>query len=464
MNVFGIDYGRTSSVIVLREGGTAIRSVGDGLRTVIPHSAVASPGSAAPYWGSHAALANVPGLATCAPTPRAVPVTPSQRQNDGFLTQTPLSSETRALTFAHLLPGPWTTEPEASLFWSGLQDRLFRYLGRMAATEANGYRVVVAISPGNQPDAPAVISRLAHGVGLQDIEIIRATDALVCRFIASPEGVRASGQTTPLSVVAIALGDVATDISGYHLVLQSITNDLLGLRAERIESGFASLPFGSSHWLLRLVDDVHQHLREPLPPGQELLLQDAAREFGAALGRATTDDTLVSWNGPFRDRMYSPLRLHVQDCLRDWPEANGLVRDLPERIREAARKAGSGDDVPDILLLGGAGARWPFVLEAVRQIAEQDTAKKLLIWQSATSDEDVARGASWWPEIGSGTLPALRGDAPQPALGAEAVAETPKAARRKTAPPVRVPEPSTVFEVQDIPDSSVPPSLRQLDF
>ena len=459
MNVFGIDYGRTSSVIVLREGGTVIRSVGDGLRNVIPHSALAVQDSAAPCWGSHAALSNVPGLATCAPTPRALPVTPSQRQNDAFLMQAPLPTETRALTTNDLVPGPWTKEPEAGLFWSGLQDRLFRYLGRMAATEDNGYRVVVAISPGDKTDAPDVISRFAHRAGLQDIEVIRATDALVSRFIASPEGGRASAQTAPLSAVAVALGDVATDVSGYRLLPQSVSSEVPGLRAERIESGFASLPFGSAHWLLRLTDDFHQHLREPLPQGQELLLQDAAREFGAALGRAASDDTLVPWNGPFRDRMYSPLRLCVQDCLRDWPEVSGLVRDLPEQIREAAREAGSDDGIPDILLLGGAGARWPFAMDAVRQIAEADAAKKLLIWQSDTSDEDIARGASWWPEVASGTLPALRGDAPQASLDTAVVAEKPKVARRKT----------PLSPVQDVPvpeasGSFIPPSLRQLDF
>jgi hypothetical protein len=401
----------------------------------------------------------------------AVParITPSLRQYDGFIADVPLCAPADPIP-VDLRTGPWIDTPEAALFWQGLQDRLYRYLGRMTATESNGYRVVVAISPGEEAEVTSAISQFAHSAGLQDIDVIRATDALMSRFIASPTGSRTAATATsagpPLVAVAVALGDVAAEVTVYHLSPPGATDNAPIFRADRIDALFALLPYGSAHWERQLLQRVGEHLREPLPPNQEFLLQDAAREFGAALRRTVRYDTILDWNGPFCARMHSPLRLRTEDCLRDWPEARKLVEELPERIREAAHVAGVEDGVPDILLLGGVGARWPFAFQAVEQLLEGGTAQKLQIWSSNTAEEDVARGASWWPEMCAETLPVLQDDlsdlasAPK-STGPKRVMPAGKSAvrPRKSDPVV-----TSVTDATDATDAAVPPSLRQLDF
>ena len=100
-NAFGIDYQQTASLISLREGrrpGAPLRSVGDGLRNLIPHYV-----SANALWGSHA------------------------------IQPQPYTPRASGLSFAD---GPWLQTPQAGQFWQRLSRRLYDYIGNMEPTSA----------------------------------------------------------------------------------------------------------------------------------------------------------------------------------------------------------------------------------------------------------------------------------------------------------------------------------------
>src|SRR5215470_13248377 len=116
MNAFGIDYQRSLSVVWLREGrgpAARFRSVGDGSSRLIPNAVAGEK-----LWASRAMQAAEPGRASGSDT---------------------------------LIDGPWLDEPGASLFWRGLYQRLYSYLGRMSPTVQNGYNVAVAIQAEDLP-------------------------------------------------------------------------------------------------------------------------------------------------------------------------------------------------------------------------------------------------------------------------------------------------------------------------
>ena len=108
MNVIGIDYQQTLSVICLREGQELIRfrTIGDGLCPIIPNALEKE------HWGSSALLVASP---------------------QDLLHGNPVQED------------PWLDEPGAGLFWQGIARHLYSYLGQINPTPKNGYRVVVGL-------------------------------------------------------------------------------------------------------------------------------------------------------------------------------------------------------------------------------------------------------------------------------------------------------------------------------
>ncbi len=499
MNVFGIDYGRRASLLLLREGDAPVRTVGDGERALVPHAAVAGGESDAPViWGSRAVAVRAEAIQTTANSGALSPsgALPPSLQNDFDVSvaAAPVHADTVANDGDDLRPGPWINDTETALFWRGARERLYRYLGRMPPTEEHGYRVAVAITAGdNALNAIRAVTNLARTAGLNDVDVVAAADALLCAFLASgrQNNVLAAeaDERNAISIVAVAVGDTGTEVAGYRLAPQaSITS------APSIERAGSPvfLPFGESHWVARLLGELRSRLREAPPPGQDLLLYDAARAWGAALGRASVssaglrDNNVASprvmWDGPLRERLYAPLRLSLDECLRDWPEACALVDQLTGHIREGARKAGAKNGVPDIVLIGGVGANWPFAAHAAASVVATDATPRLL-WQGG--EEAVARGATWWSEFGASFSPladanaseilsaphtkyeafapaAYDLDAPRdvPVTAASAPALAVAGAERTASPPAKdAPE-----TAPDAPDTNLPPSLRRFDF
>jgi hypothetical protein len=382
MNVFGIDYQRTLSVISLREGRNANNSphsVGDGLRTLIPNTVLGDK-----LWGSRALLSVEPGRLS--------------------------GSET-------LADGPWLDEPGASLFWRGLYRRLFSYIGRVRPTMQEGYRVVVSIQAADYQAAAEDIKQLCHIVGLNNTACIPATDALLCRWMAE----QSTNEEREHLVTAIAVGDTSVLIRAYRVQCETGRFPRIVAAGQPVHLVRAGLAW----WVTRVLELVHARFNEPIPLGHELALRDAVIEFGTQLGR-TYPSREIEWTGLFRERMYAPVKVTLQDC-KSWPEVASLHLALPAAIRDTSVAAGGGTK-PDLVVLGGVGAVWPFT-RSVIAAAEP----KLEIWQSDNPLEDVSCGATWWPLVGEAYMDQLQQESrPAPSRAAE---YTNRTARPSVEPP-----------------------------
>ena len=362
MNTFGIDYQHTLSVICLREGRTASNSphsVGDGLRTVIPNAVLGDK-----LWGSRALLSAEPG---------------------------------RLSGSEMLAKGPWLDEPGASLFWRGVYQRLFSYVGRVRPTLQEGYRVVVGIQAADYRTAAEGVERVCHAAGLNDTICIPATDALLGRWMAE----RTTSEEREHLVTAIAVGDTSVLIRAYRV--QCKTDRFPRIVAAGQPTHLAGT--GSAGGVTRVLELMHAQFdepNEPIPPGHELALRDAVIEFGAQLDR-TDPNRAIEWTGLFRERMsmWGPAKLTLQEC-NSWPEVSNLQLALPAAIRDTAVAAG-GRTKPDLVVLGGVGAVWPFARSIIAAVEP-----RLEVWQSDNPLEDVARGAAWWPLVGESYVDLLR--------------------------------------------------------
>jgi|GEM_PF-5078497 len=345
MNAIGIDYQQTLTVICLREGSgymARLRNIGDGQRALIPNATYGNE-----LWGSHAWR-----------------ITGSDALCQGDPAQ----------------DGPWLNEPGARIFWCGIYQRLYTYLGRVRPLMRNGYQVVVALHAADYSTAAMGVERLCRAAGLSEAMCIPATDALLCHWLTDRRI-----DCPPEQVIAvITVGDTATLVSAYHIYQKGDRFPHILASAQPV----FHIPVGQSAWLARVLEHVHIQFNEPIPPGYELVLRDAAITFAAHLCRADAHHP-VEWTGPLAERMYAPLRLARHDCA-SWPEVTALTASLPAAIQRTVASV-SDRTVPDCILVGGVGATWPFVADAARAVAP--------IWQSGIPQEDVARGAAWWPEM-----------------------------------------------------------------
>ena len=348
MNVFGIDYQRTLSVICLREGHNAHdspHSVGDGLRTVIPNVVLGNK-----LWGSRALL----------------------------------SAELGRLSGSEALAEePWLDEPGAALFWGGLYQRLFSYIGRVRPTMEGGYQIVVGIQAADYQVAVNGVEQVCRTAGLNDTMYIPATDAVLCRWMVE----QTTLEEREYLVTAVAVGDTSVLVRAYCIQCATGRSPQIVTAGEPV-----CLPrTGLAWWVMRTLELVHSRFNEPIPLGHELALRDAVIEFGAQLSRSGPSRE-VEWTGLFREHMYTPPKLTLRDC-KAWPEVANLHLALPTAIQDTTIAVG-GRAKPDLVILGGVGGVWPFA-----GIIIATAEPKLKVWQSHNPLEDVARGATWWPLV-----------------------------------------------------------------
>ena len=346
MNTIGIDYEQTLSVVCLGEGSggfMGVRNVGDGLRSIIPNAVHGED-----LWGSRALEAGA--------------------------------------KIADVVDGPWLAEPDASQFWLGLYQRLYAFSGRIAPTSKKGYRLVAGLQAVDWRAATEGVERLCGQAGFGDPTCISATDALLARHLAERRRIP-TGDTV---ITAVAVGDTSTAVCSYRLRRDAQGAGLPRLLAR--DSTPRHLPYGHAHWAGRLLVNISDLFTEPIHSGYDLAMRDSALEFGSRLRRAPAGRA-VTWTGPLRDKLYTPLELTVADCCA-WPEAAPLVRQLPDMIRESAaalEPSGGRAARPDLILVGGVGALWPFAVIAAATVGP--------VQQSNSPEEDVARGAALWPEV-----------------------------------------------------------------
>ena len=315
MNGIGIDYQSTATILALREGSHGrhrTRLVDDGYRPVIPHAA-----DDRGAWGTAAYLAR--------------PVNPRDS--------------------AHT--GPWLGGEETDVYWRGMRDRLFRYLGQLPPTPRGGYEVTIAV-----PDAERSCNALevlghAERAGFTQARVVSSTDALLCRWLATlpPAG------EVPGTVGVITVGDRATCVAGYDPDRPQSADCV----ARFTRGGVIRVDgLGFCCWCEHLLNEVRRHLNEPPGVDEDLSMTDGAIEFAARLGRAGPDDVL-EWTGPLHEQCFEPPAFTPRDCRR-WPDVVRFAVKLRGVLRKVLPEAGSTSRC-NLIVVGGLGAVWPFAAD-----------------------------------------------------------------------------------------------------
>jgi hypothetical protein len=134
--------------------------------------------------------------------------------------------------------------------------------------------------------------------------------------------------------------------------------------------------------VIEMARDAIGHCRPGFPARALLGLLDGVDEF-AAMVRASRDDTWVEWAGPLSQHMFEPLRASRPELARR-ATVTDFTRPVASAVHAALEQAGRRVTV----LVGGPGAAWPFVADALAGIGT--------VWQSGDPTLDLAYGACWW--------------------------------------------------------------------
>jgi hypothetical protein len=328
----GVDLQRSRAAVCLTEwanGRARQGPVGDGSRILVPVAATETA------WGSPAA--------------------------EAVLAAQPAGRPPASLLYA------WRQDPWGGPFLTGLHRRLLGFLGQVQPEGLRSHRLFVCADPESAADWAAA-DELLNQAGLPGTELVRPADALVCRWLSqTPEP--PSG-----TVLAVACGEVATIIGRYSVS---------GAGAVRVgRAGETRVEGGSGPWVIEMARDALGHCRPGFPARALLGLLDGVDEF-AAMVRTSRDDTWVEWAGPLSQHMFEPLRASRPELARR-ATVTDFTRPVASAVHAALRQAGRRVT----LLVGGPGAAWPFVADALAGIGT--------VWQSGDPTLDLAYGACWW--------------------------------------------------------------------
>lgn len=340
-HVVGVDPQRTRTVVVLREGdgGTAdaLPMVGDGYRRLIPN-AVLPPDR----WATVAAEALLEAI--------------------GEVPATELAALARS----------WCCDPLDPGFLAGLRARLFRYLGRLDPVVRNGYRLAAVAVPGTEE---LLRDRFADA-GLTGPIPVDPADALLARWFVDPARVAVEG-----GVIAVACGETWTRIAAYA----PDAGDPRKLRRLDDVSSTVDCEIDLTSVVL---SKVLGRCRQGVRPAEVLPVFDGALELASQL-RALSPTDEVAWSGPLADRMFEPWWLSGAALTASATSIAHARTAITERVRAAAKASGAGP--PALLLVGGIGAVWPAVADALSSVGP--------LWRSPEPESDLAIGAAWWPSL-----------------------------------------------------------------
>jgi hypothetical protein len=379
MNAIGIDYQRSAVVACVREETRSV-PVGDGWRVRIP-TAFAGDN----LWGTPALTAEPHQWGGSDPG------------------------------------GPWPTLTGVEQFWSGLRDRLIRFLGRTEPSVRNGYQCFVTGERLFDSTHISATKSLMAKAGFDSPVMVSAVDALCSRWLIDETHLN-SGETT---AVFIAIGDSVAEVAARVIRFDAWGVPTFSPKAQpRVIEGV-----GHAWIQARLLRAIDQQLKEPLGATDAPILHDAIIEFAQLLRRTPIDES-VEWLGPFRDRMFSSMSFTGSE-IRSWPESERLAKGLPAAVVAALKDIGRPR--AECIVIGGSGAAWPFAVETVGALAPR-------IWTSGDPTNDFAFGAAWYSLHSNFT-----GAAPEPVTSA-----TPQL-------PDLPPLPATAATIDD----DLPPWLRR---
>lgn len=258
----------------------------------------------------------------------------------------------------------WRTDPWSQPFLSGVHDRLTAFLGQVRPVHSNGYFVYLSTAHGTPQDA---LDRCASA-GLTDTFAVESGEALICRWLAEPAVGRWKGR-----VAAVACGEDWTSATPYDV-------DRSDDRITVTRTGpVVSRAVGSGPWCFELAANVLERCREGVPATALLPLLDGVLEFASTLrGRDTAE-----WTGPLTDQLFAPLTFTYSELA-----ARPSVGRVASAVRELIRATSTA---PDLVIVGGPGAVWPFISEALHDVGP--------VWRSWEPEQDLATGAAWWPVL-----------------------------------------------------------------
>lgn len=257
--------------------------------------------------------------------------------------------------------GAAATPSANDVFWRAMRTRLSAFLGRVDPTRRNGYSFCFAMSPSGFETRQKDLARTLASSGWEQPLMVASPCALAATTLVSARG----------RVAAIVVGEHDTSLQSFDV----------DSGAQRVAAGgtAAVVEVGTRDWEDELLRTVMQRARH-VPLIDALLKVEfsaAAMEFATSLSRAPRDQPVL-WQGPLAHEAFFELALSSDDCMQ-WPS----VRQLDQAIAAFfAREPG-----PDVIVVGGVGAAWPFAAGAAARFGR--------IWPSGAPSEDVARGAAF---------------------------------------------------------------------
>lgn len=254
----------------------------------------------------------------------------------------------------------WRTDPWSAPFLTGLRDRLASYLG---ATGRHGGEPVVCAGPGTPRD----VAQLCAKAGLGRATVAAPTDVLLARWL------HGTPQPADGRIVTVACGETWTAVGRYVLERQAGA-----LRIETVAEP-SVLPAGCAAWSATLAQQVLERCREGTAAEELLALRDATLECAALLRVQST----VEWTGALAHRLSEPL-LVSRVVMTGRPEVVRLIAAVQQTVQGLMWR-------PDLVVVGGVGAVWPFLGEAMAVFGP--------VWHSPYPERDLALGAALWPTV-----------------------------------------------------------------
>jgi hypothetical protein len=147
--------------------------------------------------------------------------------------------------------------------------------------------------------------------------------------------------------------------------------------------GQARAEVGSGAWVSEMAAEALGVCRPGVPAYALVGLLDGVDEFAAML-RASQDQAWVEWAGPLSQYMSEPLRASRRELA-----ARPTVTDFTTPIAGTVNTVLNGVAERVTVLVGGPGAAWPFVADALAGPGRT-------VWQSGDPTLDLAYGACWW--------------------------------------------------------------------
>lgn len=344
MNSIGIDFQKYASVICLRESNQmkdVIRSIGDGISVLIPNISTDDK-----QWGN-AAIENYLSL------------TKADLKFDNIF-----DNRDRFLSF-----------------WENLYKRIYDYLGYLEPIRSNGYHLTVGTDNFDSLQNGENFNSIIQEVGFNDFEVIPSTVCLLCRWIKEYK----YDFSDKKNISVIVIGELSTSICSIQ-ISGSQQNTM------RLDASSRILKLSNTGlvpWLTKIFEKLDGLNDGEVSDIQIMKSYDAALRFGSELKRSMEGQT-IRWTGRNNNFSKANSPVFTKNECETWSEVASLYIQLPDLVKRSLNEITANKD-PDVILVGGIGAVFPFGLETVGHLGKS--------WSSRDEINDIAKGASWFVEL-----------------------------------------------------------------